>query len=345
MFSKRGNPAWLLSMALTIAAPIAGSAATPTLTEQRILAQQGMMIGATSSIFETQLNILIYSEFGTIACNALTGGGGLSLSSSEPIGDSELLADVGLYFDKACKKPYIVASDAVHNSYDTVINDETAIYYAPNGTALGKLTVNVILTLVKGGAFAGGTDTIATLAKFTPATGASPVALGFNCVLGGTNLPCQGAIAQNFPKANLALGSITPLAIHELANDSLTLSAPTSSLVTGALGKLSVDASTPNSVGIAGTKSAYGTAKMSGSAGGLDLFPPPPTAWSITDTAHDAKFTIAVVSSTARNSKGTITQISTGKILATIAVDQSGTGSIEYSDGSQFTITNWLLAD
>jgi hypothetical protein len=41
----------------------------------------------------------------------------------------------------------------------------------------------------------------------------------------------------------------------------------------------------------------------------------------------------------------TIIQLSTGATLATGSVDQSGTGTITYSDGSSAAITSWTLAE
>jgi hypothetical protein len=37
--------------------------------------------------------------------------------------------------------------------------------------------------------------------------------------------------------------------------------------------------------------------------------------------------------------------MSTGRTIATGALDQSGSGTITYSDGSVAVITNWTLAD
>jgi hypothetical protein len=52
-----------------------------------------------------------------------------------------------------------------------------------------------------------------------------------------------------------------------------------------------------------------------------------------------------VVDNTVRNLTLTITQVSTGVVLATGALDQSGSGSMTYSDGTIVAITNWTLAD
>ncbi|MDE3166128.1 MAG: hypothetical protein KGN36_10000 [Acidobacteriota bacterium] len=41
----------------------------------------------------------------------------------------------------------------------------------------------------------------------------------------------------------------------------------------------------------------------------------------------------------------TVTQISSGAVVATGALDQSGTGTITYSNGGKAVIANWVLAD
>jgi hypothetical protein len=57
------------------------------------------------------------------------------------------------------------------------------------------------------------------------------------------------------------------------------------------------------------------------------------------------KFSLDVASNTVRNSVGRITQLSTGAVLATIAVDQSGTGTVTWSDGGTAAITSWTFAN
>ena len=52
-----------------------------------------------------------------------------------------------------------------------------------------------------------------------------------------------------------------------------------------------------------------------------------------------------MVDSNTRNLTITIKQVSTGITLATGALDQSGSGTITYSDGSIAAIANWTLAD
>ena len=91
--------------------------------------------------------------------------------------------------------------------------------------------------------------------------------------------------------------------------------------------------------------SAFASTTCSGGAAAFVLFPPTPTAWTLTDSAHDQSFAISLVDNTVRDLTLTITQISTGVTLATGTVDQSGSGTIKYSDGTTVAITSWTLAD
>jgi len=70
-----------------------------------------------------------------------------------------------------------------------------------------------------------------------------------------------------------------------------------------------------------------------------------PTSWTLSDAAHDEKIVVQVTDNTTRDSSITITSISTGSVIATGQVDQSGTGSITYSDNSKAAITGWTLAN
>jgi hypothetical protein len=92
-----------------------------------------------------------------------------------------------------------------------------------------------------------------------------------------------------------------------------------------------------------GTPDAAITA--SGGAAALALFPPTPTGWALTDAANDEKLDIEVIDNIARTLSLTITQVSTAKTLVNGSIDQSGTGTITYSDGRSAAITNWTLAD
>ena len=91
--------------------------------------------------------------------------------------------------------------------------------------------------------------------------------------------------------------------------------------------------------------SPFATTTSSGGAAEFSLFPPTPTAWTLSDSAHGEEFSISVVSNTARNLTLKITRSERGTTLATGALDQSGSGTLTYSDGTMVTVTNWTLAN
>jgi hypothetical protein len=114
--------------------------------------------------------------------------------------------------------------------------------------------------------------------------------------------------------------------------------------VTGPIGSLTLTNPTPTSLIIQGG-TPYSSITTNGSAAAFVLFPPTPTSWTLTDAAHDQQFQISVTDNTTRDLTMTIKQMSSGITLATGAVDQSGSGTITYSDGNIAAITNWTLAD
>jgi hypothetical protein len=330
------------------------AAAKPTLIEQRMLTQEGLAIALASTVLQSQLNILITSIADSTGCDVLPGNSGSDkLISYKLVNKNEVKATVGVYFDEKCKKPYIMAQTQTTTnkkalSYNVI---ETANYTGPTGFKLGSLTVNESAFLNKKETSV--TD-VTGLGTFVPANGAVHVDLGLECAFSDLSkkspppFPCSGGIAQNFTKLSEALASVTPLTLTLTPNGknfSVSFAGSKSDMVTGALHALSITAPTDSSLGIAGKQEKYGSAVTKGSAAKFSLFPPKPTSWSVIDKANDTMFAIAVASDATRDSRGKVTKISTGKTLASFAVDQSGTGSITYSDGSSATITSWLLSD
>jgi len=193
------------------------------------------------------------------------------------------------------------------------------------------------------------------LGIFTPAKGTTPVQLGLYCTIPATDpnatsatAQCGGGIAQDFPLLNLAIGAVTPLNLtipfDALGDPSGVTFMGGGTSVTGPPGSLTLTNPAPASLVINGG-SSFATTTSSGGAAAFSLFPPQPTAWSLSDAAHDQKFSISVVDNIARNLAATIVQVSTGKTLATATLDQSGTGAVTWSDGTTAAITSWTLAD
>jgi hypothetical protein len=232
------------------------------------------------------------------------------------------------------------ADDVLHN-YHIVAN---AVYTGPSGAPLGSIAfdefaehVSVANNQLRG--------IVHGLGTYTSLVGAPSVRLGLNCDLGagGHNIGiCQGGIAQNFPQLSTAYGSVTTLALDSTNAGVLHLTG-TSLLTSGAMNALTLTQPTSTTMIVNGG-SVHGTTTDTGSAGNFSLFPPTPTGWSVTDAAHDQVFTIAVVDNTTRNSAATLKRISTGETLASITLDQSGTGTIIYSDGASAPVTGWMLS-
>jgi len=204
--------------------------------------------------------------------------------------------------------------------------------------------------------FVGNTQTVTSIKSsgvgvYTPRNGAAKVDLGLSCSLDVLTLgpqPCVGAIVQNFPSLNIALGSVTPITLNQASDGSFTFAntpGQSSTLVTGPLNSLSVVQPTAFTLTIGGGAANYGTTSVKGSASQYDVFPPPPVSWIVKDDGHHAEFSLAVTGP-AGNSRATVTDTANGTTLATLLVDKSGTGSITYTaTGKHFAVSNWLLAD
>jgi hypothetical protein len=333
-----GLPEQTSSVSLTV------TAAPSQLVSQHLLAQEGLAIALASTVLQSQIQVLFAvsstGQGSAQACAALTGGGS---AQSLPVG-ADNPSKAGIYYDAACTKPYIIA-DVTAKPIVTgrATLTETATYYGPTGTLLGVMNLQETAQI--------GSEPIyvAGLGTFAPASGAQSVRLGLTCVFNQgavTTAPCYGGIEQYVPTLARTLGSVTPLTltIGATTNDPITFTGANSVLRTGAQGTLTLSLDTPTSLAISGG-TAWGTSTQQGSAANFSLFPPTPTGWTVTDAEHDMRFTINVASNVVRNSVGQITQISTGAVLATIAIDQSGTGTITWSDGRTVAVTGWTFAD
>jgi hypothetical protein len=326
--------------------PVMTTGISDVLVAERELAQTGLAIGLASTVLQSQVAILDAGLAGDTSCMALSGGGSVLSAASS--------GTATVYYGSDCTHPYLVAnltgSLGTSGGYQVNIS-ETATYYGLNGRSIGTLTLNET-------ALDSGAVTVNGLGVFTPASGAqTPVQLGLYCAFASTTATgaqCAGGIAQNFPALGLAIGAVTPL--------TLTLSGPTSLLrlggappgavtftgggtaFSGPIGSLTLTNPVPTTLAIQGG-TRYASTTSSGSAAAFSLFPPTPTSWMLTDLAHDQQLQISVASNTTRNLTLTITKTTTGDTLATGVLDQSGTGTITYSDGSVAVITNWTLAD
>jgi hypothetical protein len=303
---------------------------------ERELAQTGLAIGQASTVLQSQFQIFAAMLGQAQACTSIAGGGSVKQGASPTL--------VTVYFDNGCTKPYISTgpSTTLNANGNEAMISETATYYGLNGDAVGTIKLNE--TVVDN------TNSINLygLGIFTPSSGAqTPVQLGVYCVLSdSTTDPCAGGIAQDFPALGLAIGAVTPLTLTVNLN-AATAPVPFTgggTAVTGPLGSLTLTNPNATSLVIQGGTD-FATTTASGSAGAFELFPPTPTSWTFTDTTHDEEFEIALDNNTTRNLNITIIQVSTTATLATGTIDQSGSGSILYSDGTTAAITNWTLSD
>jgi hypothetical protein len=137
---------------------------------------------------------------------------------------------------------------------------------------------------------------------------------------------------------------VTPLTLALTDVSSPVTFTGSGSAVTGPLGSLTMTNPSPTSLLVQGG-AAYSALSASGGTATFALFPPTPTSWTVTDSAHDQRFQISLTDNTTRNMTLSIKQVSNGLTLATGALDQSGSGTVTYSDGSSAAITNWTLAD
>jgi len=315
---------------LPLGTAMSGLTSSGSLVVERTLAQTGMAIAMASEVLQSQESILMADLGQYQSCTTLPGGG--SVGVGKP---------VTVYYDDGCQQPYVSASSLslAQASSDTLSITETATYHGLNGAAIGSLAI-VEYLMINGSAW-----TVYGTGVFTPINGARSAQLGLYCTLSqNAQAPCGGGIAQDFPSLGIAIGGVTTLALSLGNGGSAITFTGAGSAVTGPLGSLTLTNPSPSSLVIEGG-ATFASLTASGGAGGLDLFPPPPTGWSLADTAHDEQFQISVADGTSRNLSLTITQVSTGTPLATGSLDQSGSGSITWSDGSVTTVANWTLLD
>ena len=330
------------------AGPIASlsptSAPSPALSAklalaERLVAQEGLAIALASNVLQTQLLLVQDALNGNpIGCTALTGGGAHAVSAWAGSDSARTLTDT-IYYDAGCTRPYLVTAASVNTTGSGATARATTSYTGATGAALGSLATSASATFVGSGINLEGTGT------FTRA-GAAPVSLGLACQsVSSTVLNCQGGVAQDFAALGHSIGSITPLqlTIGSDVSNPITFTGSGSSSAVAGLGALSITSPDAAHLALSGATPAATTITTSGQAGGFVLFPPTPTGWTITDTADDVAFTISVIDNTTRSLTATVTQLSTKKTLATLALDQSGTGTISYTAEKPAPVASWML--
>jgi len=333
--------------ACSAAGPTATGSATPTahpspaISEALDLAahsvaQEGLAIALASNVLQTQLALVDYSgDSGPQACKTLTGGG----SSSMPaISGTSLTVDT--FYDTACTQKYLTQqANVTTGSADSASATSTATYFSKAGATLGVLTTTATASFAD-------TLQLSGTGTFTSTAGQKS-SLGLACqgTSSDTVLDCQGGIAQDFVGLGHSLGSITPLVltVGSAVSDPITFTGSGRTTTTAGLGALSVTAP-GGMLALAGAASQQTAATTTGQAGGFVLFPATPTGWTVTDQPDDVMFSISVIDNTTRALAATVTQLSTRKVLATLSLDQSGTGTVTYLGQKPAPVTSWLLS-
>ena len=327
-------------LVITSVPPLAKVSADVKAVSQRALVQTGLAIGQASNVLQSQVLVTLNADQSNLACQALSGSGSMQTGTTPTyVYQGHSIYPVNIYYDSNCTRPYIVCdiTGGENTGANGSVLTETATYYGPNGTKIGTMALNMALTLAGSGAQVNG------LGTFTAASGSQlPVNLGLACSIGsGTTVRCVGAIEQDFPALGIAIAGVTPLTLTQTSGVSFT---GTGSSFTGPLGSLALTNPTPSTFVVQGG-TAYSSMSVSGGAAAFTLFPPTPTGWTLIDATHDMKFQVSVIDNTSRTLSLTVTQLSTSTTLATGSLDQSGTGTITYADGSRATIANWTLSD
>jgi hypothetical protein len=343
-----GGPAAITADVTNVTVTCGPTVPPDNLVAERALAQTGLSMGLASSVLESQIELNFNGSKPSLPCDAFTGGGSMDTGSEPtPLAGGTPRYPVTLYYDGNCTKPYIrvQVTGGTDDEGGNAVLTETTSYYSSGGTIIGTMTLTEAITRTYSPGHFFPDVLVNGLGVFTPAGVLhTPVQMGLACNIPSvaTTLTCTGGIGQDLPGLGVAIGALTSMT---LTSDSKTLTfSGSGSMVTGTMGQLVLTNPSGSSFVFQGG-TLYATTTASGSAGALELFPPTPTSWTLTDAAHDQKILISVIDDTSRSSSVTITQVSTGRALATGTVDQSGTGTITYSDRSVAAITSWTLAD
>jgi hypothetical protein len=312
----------------------------------RIITQQGLAIALASNVLQSQVTVLADSINGGSGCTAMSAGTGSSKVVRRVVSGDVTASMITIYYGAGCTHPYIEANAHLVGTETTDAITEDATYIGTSGETLGLLRVTEAAVTSASHLSVHGTGT------FTPHDGAPVVHLGLSCAIPeGSNVPppfvCEGGIAQTFPALGVSLGSVTPITLTLKAAGAeqyvVHFASSHSTMERGAADVLSIGTTANSLLRVTSGGTLFTSDATTGIAGRFALFPPTPTGWTITDRATKVIFTISVLNNSSRQLHGLVTTVS-GKKLAQLNVDRSGTGSITYSGGATDAITNWLLS-
>jgi hypothetical protein len=354
---RRRQPRRVATLLVSLGVAAACGSALADVVAEHALAQQGFAIALASNVLQSHL-IYVSAALGDYNgwggdCTALDGtdphSGGVT-ATADPPGDGQdfpPLVHAEIYYDGACTTPYMIADVAlVETDVGTTttysVTDVHTQYVGVDGvTPLANLTTTAAVIF-------DGSDSLALHGLGTFAGIAAPAAasLGLVCA-GAIALDCAGGIVQTFASLGVALGSVSPLGLASQEDGSLDFSSTTpGAFSSGAGGALTLAYGDPSDASlIVNGGSAYGSDMVSGHVATFSLLPPPPTEWASDDTAHDLHFAISVTDPNARSLDVALTRISDGGALGSGHLDQSGTGTLSFSDGSSAAVVGWIMAD
>ena len=331
-----------------------------------------MSIGLATTILESQLHTFTAMFFysGSLGvCHTITGGGAIKLVSVHyPPTFSPITGHVQIFFDSLCHSLFIDETATLIS-----LSATTALYSFPATLSVYSKAGAKAATLTLANKISKPNTTDIKLAgtgTLTPTGTTAKIAIGLNCqipfndslstkladAVGHSavvapsatpprNINCVEGVAQNFPLIGKSVASVTPLTLHLVTTGNITKvtfqQTTPAKLSIGAPNALSIALNASGVVLVTGAHTAYGTDSLTGQAADFILFPPTPTFWSIVDAGHNAKFSIAVTDNATRKLAGKVTAASGAPTLATIAVDQSGTGTITYSNAVKQAISAW----
>jgi hypothetical protein len=317
-----------------------------TAIDVRVIAQQGLAIALASNVLQSQITVLVDSTDAGTGCIPMGAGVGSSKVLRKVMSGDVTASNITIYYNGACTHPYIEADAHMVSKNSSYAITESAVYLGTSGATLGVLRVTEVAVI------AGSKLSVHGVGTFAPHDGAPVVHLGLSCSIpsGGSVPPpfvCEGGIAQKFPVLGVSLGSVTPitLTLKAAGTDQFAVSfASSRSMMERDTSQALSIGTTPNALlKVNGGGTAFTSDTTTGRAGRFALFPPTPTGWTISDTTAKVVFAISVLNNASRELRGSITTTS-GKTLATLDVDRSGTGSITYVHGKTDPITNWLLS-
>jgi hypothetical protein len=303
--------------------------------------QEGLAIALASNVLQTNLNLVTRAFNGGKACHTLSEGGSAKATSIAQVSSNVVKVSLNTYYGSHCTGLYMTqqARASIGSGYSLGVTATTG-YVDKAGTTLGTL-VTQAQAEAQGNALE-----LSGVGTFTSADGATKASLGLACQPAGHSTNCQGGIAQDFAALGRSLGSITPLTLGTTVSTPkkhFTFSGVKRVTSTAGLGALSITSKNHKLV-LTGAATALDATTTSGQAGGFVLFPGTPTGWTVTDTAGGVVFTIAVDDNTTRTLTATVKQISTGDVLATAHLDQSGSGTITYKGSKPAPVVSWILS-